>query len=65
MKGNIFGLRFVISNLDIIQYVIHTSLLFILFLYWEVLKIVTVEIITHTEDAILSHLRWYLFCKRG
>lgn len=44
MKGNIFALKFLISYPDIIQYVIHTLLLFILFLYWEMLKNVTAAI---------------------
>lgn len=52
MKGNIFALRFLISYPDIVQYVINTLLLFILFLYWEMLKNVTAAIITHTEEAV-------------
>lgn len=54
MKGNIFALRFLIPYPDIIQYVIHTLLLFILFLYWEMLKIVTAAKMTHTEKANLQ-----------
>lgn len=38
MKGNIFASKFWISYPDIIQYVIHTLLLFILFFYWEMLE---------------------------
>ena len=40
MKGKYFFLRqrFLISYPDIIQYVIHTLLLFIIFLYWEMVK---------------------------
>lgn len=36
---------------DMIQYVIHTLLLFILFLYWVMLKNIAVAIIKHTEEA--------------
>lgn len=53
MKGNIFAFRFLISYPNIIQYVIHIMLLFILFLYWEMLKKnVTVAIMMHTEKAV-------------
>lgn len=52
MKGNIFALRFLISYPNIMQYVIQMLLLFILFLYWEMLKIVTVAIMMHTEKAV-------------
>lgn len=45
VKGNIFALKLLMSNPDTVQYVIHT-LLFILFLYWY-----TVAIMTHTEEA--------------
>lgn len=55
MKGNIFALKFLISYPDIIQYVIHTLLLFILFLYWEMLKNVTDAIMRHTEEAIVKN----------
>lgn len=52
IKGNIFALRFLISYPNIIQYVIHIMLLFILFLYWEILKNVSVAIMMHTEKNI-------------
>lgn len=42
MKGNIFALKFLMSNPDKIQYVIQT-LLFILFLYWEMLKMLLLQ----------------------
>ncbi len=64
MKGNIFALRFLISYPDIIQYVIRTLLLFILFLYWEMFKTVTVAIRRHTEDH-QSPLSRYLSCSGG
>lgn len=51
MKGNIFALRNVRSYPDRIQYVLHTLLLFILFLYWPMLKFFAVHIMRHTEEA--------------
>lgn len=54
MKGNIFALKFLISYPDIIQDVIHTLLLFILFLYWEMFKNVTVAITRRTIIKVLS-----------
>lgn len=41
---------------NIIRYVIHASLLFILFLYWDVLNNVTVATATHRQEAAaLAH----------
>lgn len=54
MKGNIFALFFLISHKDIVQYAIHTLLLFILFFYWEMLKNFSVLMNKHTEEAIVS-----------
>lgn len=50
MKGNIFALKFVISYPDMIQYVIHALLLFILFLYWAMLKNIAVAIMRLTGE---------------
>lgn len=58
MKGNIFALKLLMSYPDIIQYVLHILLLFILFLYWEMLKKVTVAITRHTEEAIVFLSRY-------
>lgn len=46
IKGNIFVLKFLMSNPNTVQYVIHT-LLFILFLYWY-----TVATMKHTKEVI-------------
>lgn len=54
MKGNIFALKLLVSYPDVMQYVIHTLLLFILFLYWEVLKNVTVAMMRHAEEAAIK-----------
>lgn len=51
MKGNIFALKFLISYPDMIQYVIHTLLLFILFLYRAMLKNIAVAIMRRTDEA--------------
>lgn len=51
MKGNIFALKFVISYPDVIQYVIHTLLLFILFLYLAMLKNIAVAIMRKSPSA--------------
>lgn len=54
MKGNVLALKFLMFHPDIMQYVIQTLLLFILFLYQEMLKNVTVAISGHTEEAIVK-----------
>lgn len=54
MKGNIFALKFLIFYPDMIQYAIHTLLLFILFLYWAMLTNIAVAIIRHTEEATVK-----------
>lgn len=56
MKGNIFALKLLIPYPDIKQYVIHILLLFILFLYREILKNVTVAIRRHAEEATIKSL---------
>lgn len=54
MKGNIFALKFLISFPDMIQYVIHTLLLFILFLYWAMLRNIAVAIMRRTDKATVK-----------